>query len=155
MKTTEKDILMICKGYYDKEKHKSLEDALDAYYRREYDVSKESLPTLSYEFMFSLWFKYCIREFLIPEKIGEFYHNMIAEESLPEKNYFGVNCFNKEPAKDFYEVMFHRCVKWLQLMKVRDKDGNWVVDLSDYAEHDAIDMFTCQHVCFIEGKWYE
>lgn len=138
MKTTEKDILMICKGYYDKEQHESLEEALDAYYRREYDVLKDELPELSYEFMFSLWCKPCIREFLIPEKIGEFYHNMIAEESFPEKNYLGVNCFNKEPAKEFYEVMFHRFVKWVNCMRIRDKDGNWIIDLSDYAGHDNI-----------------
>ena len=128
---------MICKGYYNKE-HRSLEEALDAYYRKKYEVPKEQIPTLSYKFMFNLWFMPCIREFLVPEKIGEFYHNIIAEESLPEKSYFGVNCFNREPATEFYEVMFHRCVKWLKFMRTKDDDGNWIIDLSDYAGRDNI-----------------
>ena len=65
MKSVVKDILMLCKGRYDKEKHKSLEEALDAYYRERYMVTKESLPELTHKFIYSLWLKECIREFLV------------------------------------------------------------------------------------------
>lgn len=62
MRTTEKDILMICKGHYDS-KYNSLEEALDAYYREHYCFSKEEMPTLSYKFMLSLLFNRCVEVF--------------------------------------------------------------------------------------------
>ena len=132
MRTTEKDILMICKGHYDKEKHKNLEEALDAYYREHYGITKESLPNLSHKFIYDLWLKECVRTFLTPEKKGEFLCYIIIEEALAEKNFLGKNCFGKAPATDFYDVMYYRIIRWLQLMAVRDKNGKVLVDLSDY-----------------------
>lgn len=93
MKTTEKDILMICKGHYNKEKYKTIEEALDAYYRREYLVPKEDLPRLSHRMMINLWFEQCIKAFLIPEKINEFCHFILTTESWQEKPYL-----NEKPA---------------------------------------------------------
>lgn len=127
MKTTEKDILRLCKGYYDYEKYQSLEEALDAYYRREYCVSKEEIPELSYQFMVELWFGPCVRAFVTPDNFRIFHQYVIFERSFQE-----VQSFHNEVHMDFYEVLYHRLVKWLNLLQVRDEKGNWIVDLSDY-----------------------
>jgi len=127
MKTVEKDILMLCKGRYDHKKYQNLEEALDAYYRREYNVSKEDLPVLSYRFMVELWFQKCILRFLTPEGIRVFYWNVFGEESFAERGQK-----RKESCTEFYEVLYHRLVKWLTLLPVRDADGNWLIDVSEY-----------------------
>ncbi len=129
MKNTEKDILMICKGHYDKEKHKTLEGALDAYYRKYYCISKKDIPVLSYKFMMTMWFNRCVEVFLTPERIRNFWHNVIVEESFQEKR-----LLNEKGCTEFYEVLFYRIVKWLTLLSVKDEDGNWLIDVSDYTE---------------------
>lgn len=133
MRTTEKDILMICKGHYDKDKHEDLESALDAYYRKYYCVSKEEIPVLSYKFMLKLWLNSCVEAFLQPDTIRSFWHYVIVEEAFAEKRFL-----NENGCTEFYEVLYHRIVKWLILLSVRDKDGNWKIDLSDYDDIDYV-----------------
>ena len=132
MRTTEKDILMICKGYYD-DKYKSIKEALNAYYIEHYTYSKEEVSTLSYRFMLSLWFNNCVRAFLQPDTIGSFWFRVIKEESFAENRFL-----NENGCTEFYEVLFHRIVSWLTLLDVRDDDGNWKIDLSDYEGIDYI-----------------
>lgn len=127
MRTTEKDILMIVKGHYNHNKYKSLEKALDGYYRKHYGISKKELPVLSHRFMLTLWFNDCVKEFLIPETIQSFWRYVIQEKTFKEKYWF-----NENDCTEFYEVLYHRIVKWLHLLKVRDDDGNYLIDLSDY-----------------------
>lgn len=45
MKTTAKDIILLCKGWYDKEKYSSILEALKAYYKKNYcsDVDENIL----------------------------------------------------------------------------------------------------------------
>ena len=133
MKTTEKDILMICKGYYNSGKYNSIEEALDGYYRKHYNISKERLPELSHEFMLSLWFNDCVRTFLQPDTITSFWKQVIVLPAFEEKDFINVN-----GCTYFYDVLFYRIVTWLALLDVRDKDGNWKIDLSDYEGLDYI-----------------
>lgn len=138
MRTTEKDILMICKGHYNKEIHKNLDEAMDAYYRKHYLVPKEQLPVLTHKFIYSLWLKECIRVFLTPEKKGEFLRCVVIEESWHEKDFLGKNLYGDPPVTDFYDVMYYRVVSWLSGMQVRDEKGNWIIDLSDYENIEHI-----------------
>ena len=108
MKTTENDILMICKGLYDQDKYKTLEDALDAYYRKYYCIPKEKLPVLSYKFMLHLWFNRCVEVFLTPDRIRSFWQNVIVDEAFQEKRWL-----NADGCTEFYEVLYHRIVSWL------------------------------------------
>jgi len=133
MRTTEKDILMICKGRYNKEKHENLEAALDAYYRKHYEIPKEELPVLSHEFMMRLWFNRCVETFLQADTIRSFWYYVIVEKAYEEKRYL-----NQDGCTEFYEVLYHRIVTWLQLLDVRDENGNWKIDLSDYEGLDYI-----------------
>ena len=130
MKNTENDILMICKGHYDQEKHKTLEEALDAYYRKHYCISKEKIPFLTHRFMLHLWFNRCVEVFLTPDRIMGFVKNVIVEEAYQEKRWL-----NEDGCTDFYDVLFHRIVTWLILLDVQDDDGNWIIDVSDYSEN--------------------
>lgn len=132
MRTTEKDILMICKGHYS-DKYKTLEEALGAYYRKHYSFPKEKIPTLSYKFMLSLWFNNCVKEFLQPDTMHSFWLYVIKEEAYQEKRWM-----NENGCTEFYEVLYHRIVTWLVLLDVRDKNGNWKIDLSDYEEVEFV-----------------
>lgn len=118
MKTTEKDILLICKGYYS-DKYKDVEDALNAYYVREYGdfFGGQKLP---YAFMNRLWMIPCFNEF-IKYSTGWFSYTMMNEGS----------------SDDFDSVMFHRMVNWLHDMRVRDGDTVFI-DLSDYDRNEDI-----------------
>jgi len=131
MKTTEKDILLLCKKHYNVEKYKTLEEALDAYYRKEYGVSKKDLPVLTYEFMCYLWMFPCIKAFLTEDKIPLFLQYIFNEKCCYE-----VGLSNHNGCTEFYDVLFHRIVKWLCLLQVKES-GKWIVDLSDY-EGDII-----------------
>ena len=132
MKTTEKDILMICKGRYD-DKYNSLEAALNAYYREHYTYSKEEVPTLSYKFMLQVWFYRCVEVFLQPDTMKSFYFYVIRDEHHKEKRFL-----NENGCTEFYEVLFHRISTWLCLLQVKDDNGNWIIDLSDYEEIDNV-----------------
>ena len=125
MRTTEKDILWICKGHYDKEKYPKLEDALTQYYKINYDDIKE---TLSYEFMYKLWFRSCVKEFLTPGRIHMFWYYVISEECMNEK----ISLFNGIRMDDFYEIMFWRVAKWMMMLSIKKSDGTWFIDMSDY-----------------------
>lgn len=127
MRTTEKDILMICKGHYDHDKYETLETALNAYYAKHYRYPGEDVKPLSYRFMLQLWFNNCVETFLQPDTIRSFWRNVIVEEAFQEKRFL-----NENGCTEFYEVLYHRIVTWLILLDVRDKDGNWKIDLSDY-----------------------
>lgn len=129
MRTTEKDILWLCKGNYDTEKYPRLEDALDFYYRKYYDVSKEYIPELSYEFMIDLWMSSCVNIFLNEKTKNSFMYYVIRNKSFKEK--YEIGCKNK--CKDFYEVLFWRIVLWMRLLQVKNEE-NWIIDLSEY--HD-------------------
>lgn len=123
---------MICKGHYNQDKYENLESALDAYYREHYGVSKEHIPVLSYKFMLQLWFYRCIEEFLKPDTMRSFLYYVIIEENFAEKRFL-----NENGCTEFYEVLYHRIVTWLTLLDVKNDDGNWKIDLSDY---DGIDF---------------
>lgn len=132
MRTTEKDILLLCKGHYS-EKYKTLEEALNAYYREHYSYPEQKRPDLTYKFMLSLWFYQCVEVFLQPDTIRSFWYYVIKEEHYSEKRFL-----NENGCTDFYEVLYNRIVSWLVCLPVKDKDMNWLIDLSDYEEGEII-----------------
>lgn len=127
MKTTAKDILMICKEHYDHEKYGCLEDALDAYYRKYYGVYENSMLPLRYEFMCNLWLRKCVAEFATPKNIGGLWAVLFAIE-------FPIT--EEDINRDYWFQLFDRIVNWLHFLPVRDGD-TWLIDLSDY-EGDVI-----------------
>lgn len=73
------------------------------------------------------------RSILQPDRIRSFWHYVIVNEHCKEKRFL-----NENGCTEFYEVLFHRIVLWLCLLDVKDKDGNWKIDLSDYEGIDYV-----------------
>ena len=48
MKTTAKDVILLCKGWYDKEKYPTMLEALKQYYRKNYCDDMEEYLNESY-----------------------------------------------------------------------------------------------------------
>lgn len=131
MKSTEKDVLMICKGHYDHRKYKTIKEALDEYYRKNYRVSKEIVPELSYHLIVNFFLNECIKTFITTDTISCFLYKIILEETLEEK-------IKDNVSTEFYKILYYRIVKWLSSLRVMDKHDNWIIDLSDYKVYEDI-----------------
>ena len=79
--------------------------------------------------MLHLWFNRCVEVFLTPDRIRSFWQNVIVDEAFQEKRWL-----NADGCTEFYEVLYHRIVSWLILLNVKDDEGNWLIDVSDYTE---------------------
>lgn len=120
MKTTGKDIMMICKGHFNHKKYKTVKNALEAYYRKEYRIVKEVVPDLTFFSLFSFLIKDCIKEIITVNNLNAFFENVISKVIL--NNFNGNN----------HEYAFNTVVNWLASIKVKDQNDNWIIDLSDY-----------------------
>ena len=117
MKTLEKDILLICKGWYS-EQYKDTLDAFNAYYHREYDCKD---ITMDKGFALTLFLKPTIIE------MSKYSASII-------RNLFSPTCMESdiEYSKDFTNIMFDRCVT--ALINVPCIGNKWTDYLSDYSE---------------------
>lgn len=117
MKILEKDILLICKGWYS-EQYKDILDAFNAYYHREY--SCEDI-TMDKGFALKLFLKPTIIE------MSKYSASII-------RNLFSPTCMESdiEYSKDFTNIMFDRCVT--ALINISCIGNKWTDYLSDYAE---------------------
>ena len=117
MKTLEKDILLICKGWYS-EQYKDTLDAFNDYYHREYDCKD---ITMDKGFALTLFLKPTII------KMSEYSASII-------RNLFSPTCMESdiEYSKDFTNIMFDRCVT--ALINIPCRGNKWIDYLSDYSE---------------------
>ena len=130
-KTLEKDILLICKGYYDKNKYKSVLEALNAYYHREYGCEDIIMDE---GFALNLFLKPCVKEFLKEREVNLFCENYLFQQSMHEVGILHDRIFRKIDVKEmsFDEVLYYRLISWLCCLRVRDYNNEWIIDLSDY-----------------------
>ena len=114
MKSLEKDILLICKGWYS-DQYENILDAFNAYYHREYGCKD---ITMDKRFALELFLKPTIIE------ISKYNIRIIRE-------LFNPTCIEIDDnfSVTFTNVMYERCISALSSMPTHDK-----VDLSDYAE---------------------
>lgn len=126
-----KDIIMLCKGRYDKKKYPTLLDALNAYYHQEYGCS---YIEMDYKFANFLFIKPTILYCLNYDNSYSFLNNGLFEDTYEERNNHLTN---------FDEVLFFRMIKWICLLQVRDQDEDgkwhWIIDLSEYEGKDIIE----------------
>ena len=117
MKTLEKDILLICKGWYS-EKYKDILDAFNAYYHREYGFNNIDMNK-----------GFALILFLEPTivKMSEYSPSII-------RNLFSPTCMESdiEYSKDFTNIMYDRCVT--ALINIPCRGDKWTDYLSDYSE---------------------
>lgn len=124
-----KDILMICKGYFSDE-FKSVEEALLSYYNKYYYAYEAK--SLSYEQIINLWFRECAYEFVNPSNYRNFISEVIYKQSVEECGLLGISVNGNRKATDFYEVLYYRMKSWLNSLRIRDDNGDWIIDLSAY-----------------------
>jgi hypothetical protein len=128
MKSKETDILMICKGHYNKDKHTSVYDALKAY-QCEYTGSEEKYMPDSSIFNFILdtaekFFRPIDWKWLITEN---FVHDMdMARTGLLK------NIYPESEIKLSYKYLIDSIRSRLCMLPVRDFNNEWTIDLSDY-----------------------
>ena len=114
MRTLEKDILLICKGWYS-DQYEDVLEAFNAYYHREYGCEDIIMDK-----------RFALELFLKPTIIEmSKYNNCII------KMLFSPTCVERDNdfSVTFTNVMYERCISALSSMQSHDK-----VDLSDYEE---------------------
>ena len=114
MRTLEKDILLICKGWYT-DQHKDILEEFNAYYHREYGCED---ITMDKRFALELFLKPTIIE-------------MSKYNSRIVKELFSPTCaeMDNDFSTTFTNVMYERCISALSSMPSHDK-----VDLSEYED---------------------
>lgn len=115
MKTLEKDILLICKGWYNNEKYTDILDAFNGYYHREYGCEEIIMDK---SFALNLFLKPTVTE------MNRFDCNIINALFMPSFN----EAYNTH-TNDFTNIMYDRCIIALAHMRT-----SGMIDLSDYED---------------------
>lgn len=135
MRTKEKDILLICKGHFNKDKHETVYDALKAY-QCEYTGSEEKYMPDSAIFHYICdtaeeFFKPRFWRLLLDGMDGITHDIDMARTGLLPTIY---------PDKEIkltYKYLIDKIRSELCMLQVRNDDG-WIIDLSDYADGEKV-----------------
>lgn len=126
MRTKEKDLLMICKGYYNNKYHTTF-DALKAYQSKITGCSVEnitdmhifnSLLNAAVDFFYPNDWKQLITDGLVNDML--YAQSGIMPEIYPEKD-----------IKITYRYLIDKFIMILALLQVKEND-EWIIDLTDY-----------------------
>lgn len=128
MKTTAKDVILICKGWYDKNLYPTILDALKQYYRKEYSEVYED--NLNESFLYKIVLTDVMREIAekYPDRLRTFAISYITSGGMfagtPDEN-----------NKDYDYQLFYRIVNFLANLKMRG-DGLLEIDTEEYFTED-------------------
>lgn len=142
-KTTAKDIILLCKGWYDHDLYPTILDALKQYYRKYYNMDMEE--SLGERFLFRIVLIEAMRE--IAEKYPDRLRGFINGYLTYGEMIFGVP---DESNKDYDYQMFYRIVNYLARLKMNG-DGIVEIDTDDYFVEDLQDrhnQITREHLPF-------
>lgn len=121
---SEKDVILMCKGHFDIEKHGTLEEAFIAYYHKYYGC-EDYIPDS--RFLLGLFLKPAVMYIL--DTIGDsFTRERFVKEILNtgvEINDIDSNLENE----DFYSRLYNRVVGFIKYQRVKDDKGNILLDL--------------------------
>lgn len=136
-KTTAKDVILLCKGWYDKEHYKSLLDALKQYYRKAYSDNYEEY--LNEGFLLKTVLSDAMRETArnYPDRVNVF----ISQYLLYGETIYGIP--NKEN-QDYEYQMFYRIAEFFKRMQMRG-DGLTEIDTQEYFVDDLQDSRSQMH----------
>ena len=123
-KTTAKDVILLCKGWYDKDKYSSLLEALKQYYRKTYSDDYEEylgegflLKTVLNDAMQEITKKY-------PDRMPAFINQYI----LYGETIYGIPDGTNQ---DYDYQMFYRIAEFFKRLQMRG-DGLIEIDTHDY-----------------------
>lgn len=126
-RTKEKDILHICKGWFDKDKHETVYDALKAYQAKYTGCEEKHIPDSSiFRFILDT-----AKEFFRPIDwellMTDGFTNDIDSAA------FGMlkNIYPDKEIKLSYKYLIDTIRSRLCMLQVRN-DDEWIIDLSDY-----------------------
>lgn len=127
MKTTGKDIILLCKGWYDKNRYSTILDALKEYYRKNYNTDMENY--LNEKFLFFL-LKETMWEIAkdYPDRLVYFVNRFLSPNEL------GLLIPNEEDTSYIHQ-MFYRIVMFLNTLQMRG-NGFVEIDTDDYFYED-------------------
>lgn len=128
MKNQNLDVIMICKGWFDKENHKSIRDALKQYYMREYAMQEQFAIDL-----------YILEVILLPVA-GEYLSKTVLTCLLLSmlrlqfdfvKKKFYVPAEGRDTALDY---VINYLIAEIAGLTVKDADGRVIIDLPESKE---------------------
>lgn len=121
------DVMMICKGLYDYDKHKSTIDALKQYYIREYLPADEDITNVT---VIKVLLMPVAQEYLHQGVLCNIIISLFSAQYDPTD---GFVC----PVGDRYKAeryVLMRLVFEISMLRVRDSNGKYVIDVSEYDE---------------------
>lgn len=124
-KTHGKDIMLLCKGWYDKEKYKTTKDALIEYYHKHY--GNEDI-TPDYGFINFVLLKPAIDELLTERFRGLFIHCLFDTDIFTPWKYDRMNI--KEFS--YEEELYYRLNNFIHSLRSLEDDDTVLIDTSDY-----------------------
>lgn len=135
VKTHGKDIMLLCKGWYDKDKYKTLKDALVAYYNKNYRYPEDYVEDLDYHYINTVLLKQAIQE-LLTERF-----NYMFIGYLFDTDGFMSWKFDRFVIKDlsYDEELFYRLCMFIDNLLLIDKNdkGDVInIDTSAYYKKD-------------------
>lgn len=146
-KTTAKDVILLCKGWYDHILYPTILEALKQYYRKNYCIDMEE--SLGEKFLFRIVLIEVMREIAdkYPDRLRGFINGYLAYGEM----IFGVP---DELNNDFDYQMFYRIVNFLTRLKMKG-DGIVEIDTSEYFVEelqDQHDQITREHLPFHNNR---
>lgn len=131
-KTTAKDVILLCKGWYDHDLYPTILEALKQYYRKNYSIDMEDC--LNEKFLFRIILLEAMREISekYPDRMRRFINSYLAYGEI----IFGVP---NESNNDYDYQMFYRIVNFFSGLKMKG-DGIVEIDTSEYFVEDLQDQ---------------
>lgn len=127
MKTTAKDVILLCKGWYEKEKYPTILEALKQYYRKNYCTDMED--QLNERFILRVILIEVMREIAskYPDRILGFVNNYLT---------YGEMLFMPdEKNNDYDHQLFYRITNFLARLQMRG-DRLIEIDMDEYFQDD-------------------
>lgn len=147
MKTTAKDIILLCKGWYDKEKYPTILDAIKQYYRKNYCEDMEEY--LNESFLLKTVMLQVMQE--IAEKYKDRIYGFINRYLLSSELLLMLPDTDNS---DYDYVMFYRIICFCRNLKMRG-DGVEEIDTSEYfvdETYNFVDSVTKENLQFHKNR---
>jgi len=117
-RTHGKDIMLLCKGWYNENEHHTLLDALRQYYKNEYT---EQYGDISINWVNSILLKPAIEELISENNIRLFISYILEVRDIPSLE------------KTYEEILYNRLTSFLSALKVMDtKNDIAYIELEAY-----------------------
>lgn len=128
----EKDIILICKGRYNKEKYKTLEDAFTAYYKKYYDEFKEN--NLSESDILYIFIKPALNYILDKNNQNYGFINKLFDLSMHEK--LIQYRLKEDEDMSINHILYNRITEYISELRTKEEDGTIIFDFSEYPLDD-------------------